>query len=262
MSEENTEVEVSQETSVELSPIEQKALEMGWRPKDEFEGEEVDFIDAKEFVSRQPLFDKIAATNKQLKAARDALEAFKGHYTKVKQTEYERALKDLKVVQKQALADGDVDKFYAIEEQREAIEEEKDSFVQEQQNIQVDAPQVHPELQQWMSQNPWYESQPHMRVFADDISAKYRGSVMAKTMTPAEVLKEIERAVRNEFPNKFRNPNKDKPSPVEGSSAKGSRPGKEPDLSEQERNIMNTLVRGGHITREKYLADLKAAKGL
>lgn len=258
--------EVSQETQettqVEVSPIEQKALELGWRPKEEFEGDEADFIDAKEFVSRQPLFDKIATQNKQIKATREALEAFKGHYSKVRDTEFQRALKQLKAEQKQALSDGDVDKFYAIEEQREQIEEEKEAFVKEQESIQVDAPQVHPELQQWMSQNSWYETQPHMRVFADEISNKFRGSVMAKTMTPTQVLKEIERAVRAEFPNKFRNPNKDKPSPVEGSSGKTSRPSKDPELSDQERNIMNTLVRGGHITKEKYLADLKAAKGL
>ena len=43
----------------ELSPIEQKAIQMGWRPKEQFEGDEEEFIDAKEFVRRQPLFDRI-----------------------------------------------------------------------------------------------------------------------------------------------------------------------------------------------------------
>lgn len=252
------------ETQVELSPVEQKALEMGWRPKDEFEGDEADFIDAKEFVSRRPLFDKIAAQNKQLKATRDALEAFKGHYTKVKETEFQNALKTLKAEKKQALADGDVDKFYAIEEQVEAIEEEKNSFVQEQRSIQLDAPQVHPDLQSWMSNNSWYENQPHMRVFADQIGERYAGEVRARRMTPNDVLKEIEKEVRAEFPNKFRNPNKDRPSAVEGSSRSPAKTGasKDPDLSDVEKNIMNTLVRGGHITKEKYLADLKAVKGL
>ena len=36
-------------------PIETRALEMGWRPKEEFDGNEEDFIDAKEFVRRKPL---------------------------------------------------------------------------------------------------------------------------------------------------------------------------------------------------------------
>ena len=50
-----------------LSPIEEKAIQMGWRPKDQFEGDEEEFIDAKEFVRRQPLFDRIENQNKQLK---------------------------------------------------------------------------------------------------------------------------------------------------------------------------------------------------
>ena len=37
----------------ELSAIEQRAIEMGWRPQEEFNGDEEDFIDAKEFVRRK-----------------------------------------------------------------------------------------------------------------------------------------------------------------------------------------------------------------
>jgi hypothetical protein len=80
-------------------------------------------------------------------------------------------------------------------------------------------------------------------------------------MTPAQVLKEIETAVRNEFPTRFRNPNKDKPGTVEGSvrtTTKSSE--KEIQLSDEERHVMNTLVRGGHLTKEQYIADLKRAK--
>ena len=70
VAEETTEVApetTPEQTAPELSPIEQKALEMGWRPKEEFEGEEADFIDATEFVRRKPLFEKIDTVGKELR---------------------------------------------------------------------------------------------------------------------------------------------------------------------------------------------------
>jgi hypothetical protein len=246
-----------------LSDVEQKAMDMGWRPREEFAGEDEDFVDAKEFVGRKPLFDKIESVSREAKATRKALEALQTHYTKVKETEFNRALKELKATRSQALVDGDVDRFNAIEEELEQIAEDKEKFSKEQQRIQPEDQQVHPEFAQWIARNPWYESQPHMHAFAEQVGARFQGSVRAGTMTPQQVLKEIEKAVREEFPNRFRNANKDKPGAVEGASRKGgasSSSVSDAGLTDQERTIMNTLVRGGHITKEKYLADLRQIK--
>jgi len=246
----------------QYSPIELKAMEMGWRPKEEFNGDEEDFVDAKEFVGRQPLYEGLASTKKQLKAVQQALEAFKGHYTKVKETEYQNALATLKAQKKAALKEGEVDAFYELEEKIETIEAEKQAFVDEQKQIQAAEPTVHPELQSWMAQNPWYMSQPHMRTFADEVGKKYQHAVLAGELTPSQVLKKIEQEVRQEFPNKFRNPNKDKPSAVEGSSSKSSSKSGDFEMTEQERQVMNTLVRQKVVTKDEYIRDLKAAKGL
>lgn len=263
---ENQEGSTEQQTETkELSPVEQKAIEMGWRPLDEFEGDPEDFIDAKEFVRRKPLFEKIEHQSKELKAVRKALESFKDHYSKVKEVEFDRAMRRLKEEQKQALVDQDVDRFYAIEEAKDTIQKEKDDFVAKQKESQVqDEPALHPKFQAWVERNPWYGTEKHMRVFADDL-----GVQLARTMPPDEVLKEVEKRVRAEFPHKFRNPNKDRASSVEegSSSAKGRSEGGasmssfEKTLSEDERRVMNQLVRGGHITKEAYLKDLKAIKG-
>lgn len=66
MSDENVNVE-GVEQVVEKpapAPYEAKALEMGWRPKEEWDGPEEDFIDAKEYVRRKSLFEKIEHQNK------------------------------------------------------------------------------------------------------------------------------------------------------------------------------------------------------
>lgn len=260
----NIETQPEQKTEEkEYSPVELKAMEMGWRPKEEFHGDEEDFVDAKEFVGRKPLFDKIESVSREAKSTRKALEALQTHYTKVKETEFQNALKELKQARSQALVDGDAEKFNAIDEDLENIAREKDQFMTDQRNIKVqDEPSVHPEFAQWIARNSWYETQPHMHAFAEQVGARLQGAVRAGTMTPQQVLKEIEKSVREEFPNRFRNANKDKPGATESPSRSGStqKSSAEPQLTDIERNIMNTLVRGGHITKEKYLADLAKVK--
>lgn len=239
------------------SEIEQRALEMGWRPKEEFDGSEDDFIDAKEFVRRKPLFDKIETQSREIKKVHKALEEFKHHYSKVEESAYRKAVSDLKAKQKEALKDGDVDEFYKIQEELDTANEAVVALKQQQNDVPAVAEEA-PQFVEWKSKNPWYNSMPHMKVYADDYGTK----LARQGMAPEQVLKAVEKAVREEFPNKFRNPNKDKPGAVEASSGKsGARKGAEYELDDRERKIMNTLVSSGAVTKDQYIADLKKVKG-
>jgi len=248
-----------QSTAVELSPIEQKAMEMGWRPLAEFSGDEVDFIDAKEFVARKPLYDKIGQQSKQLKNVTTAIESLKTHYGKVQETAYKEALAALKSERRRALTEGDADRFEQLDDDIKAKEKEVDQLLAEQ-NIPIvkEEPTIHPEFANWQNRNPWYSSVKYMREFADELGGK-----LANTMSPRDVLIEVEKQVRKEFPHKFSNPNKGD-APEVGSSkntGRGSK-GDEITLSDQEMKIMNTLVRQGVLTKEQYIKDLKTAKGI
>lgn len=242
----------------QLSAVEQKAIEMGWRPKEEFNGDEEDFIPADEFVRRKPLFDKIESQSKQIKSVHKALEALKTHFTTVREAEYMRALKDLKASRRDALAEGDADKFEQLDDEIKQVEQEAKKL----QEVDI-APieqerQIHPEFQQFLNKNPWYSSIPYMRAFADE-----QGKAFAERgMAPKEVLKAVEKAVREEFPNKFRNPNKDSAPHVENSTSKGGKASDTFELSEQERKIMNTLVSTGTLTKDDYISQLKRVKGI
>lgn len=251
---ENTEVN-------QYSDIEQRALEMGWRPKEDYNGAEEDFIDAKEFVNRKPLFDKIESQSKQIKAVSKALDALKQHYTKVQETEFNRALAQLKSVRKTALNEGDGDSFEEADNAIKQVEAQVQALQATAQTPAVQTEELHPEFQAWISKNPWYNSTRYMREFADDIGMQFSKN----GLTPSEVLVEVEKAVRKEFPHKFTNPNKSN-APDVGSSRKesGSNRSRSDDnveLTDQERRIMNTLVSQGVLTKEKYIADLKAVKG-
>jgi len=241
----------------EYSEIEQRALEMGWRPKEEFNGDEADFIDAGEFVRRKPLFDKIENSSREVKQLRKAFDALKQHYTTVKDAEYNRALTALKNARREALSAGDGDRFETIDDEIKRVEVEAAQI--QSVGVVEEAPQVHPEFAAWTNRNPWYTSEKHMKVFADELGNK----LGARGMTPREVLAEVEKAVKAEFPHKFRNSNKDSAPDVDSSAPRGSKRDTFV-LSEQEERVMNTLIRSDPktFTREKYIAELKAAKGI
>ena len=81
-----------------------------------------------------------------------------------------------------------------------------------------------------------------------------------KGLTPQQVLKEVEKQVKQEFPHKFRNPNKDKPNAVEGSSSKGGKGESSISLSDDERRVMQRFVRTGVMTEKQYIDELKRVK--
>ncbi len=256
MSEQEVDKPIEQEAP-QYTELEQRALDMGWRPKEEFDGDEIDFVDAKEFISRKPLYDKISQQSKQIKNVSRSLDALKEHYTKVKETEYTNAVKTLKAQRKEALASGDADAF---EEADEGIKQAEQQFAEIKEAAQatpVDEPVLSPVFQNWKNRNPWYDTTGYMRNFADDVGKKLH----AQGLSPDEVLKAVETAIRKEFPQKFSNPNKADAPDVGTSRSSGKGKGADMQLSEQEKRVMDTLVRGGHITKEKYIADLKKVRG-
>ena len=238
------------------SPIELRAMDMGWRPKEEFQGDEDDFIEAKEFVRRQPLFEKIETQSKQIKAVSKALEALKTHYTRVEQAAVEKAITQMKSARKEALSDGDGERFELLDDEIKKAETSLATIERVQKEPLVEEVVDHPEWKAFNTRNPWYSSTAYMRKYADDVGTE----LAQKGMSPSDVLREVEKAVRKEFPNKFVNPNKEHAPDVNSSrSNQGPKKlgGDESKLSDSQRKIMNDLVRQKVLTKEEYIADLR-----
>lgn len=268
MSEENQVVEeeaqVTEEQVVETAPvvseIEQRAIEMGWRPKEEFDGDESDFIDATEFVRRKPLFEKIDNVGKELKETRKALKALQEHHAKVRESEYQNALKALREEKKAALESGDADALIEVDDKiAEAKAQEAVSRTQAQQ----EAATPHPNFVQWAQRNPWYRTDGELTMVADQIGTAYAAS--NPQLSPDDVLKYVEQRVKKIYPDKFTNPNKSRPSAVEGGTATPAKKSSDDlssyPLTDEERKVMQTFVRQGIMTKEEYIRDLKQVKG-
>lgn len=248
----------SQESSPkEYSDAELKAMESGWKPKEEFGGDTSKWVDAEEFNRRGELFDKIDVLSRDLKESKKALRMLQEHHQKVRESEYKRALTELKAEKKAAYESGDSDKLVEIDDR---IAEVKVLQTREEQQLKQQANSPDPRFVQWVERNNWYAQDTELRAFADTTGTAHAASNPGKS--PEEVLDYVSKKVRQAYPEKFTNPNRTKPSAVEG-NAQIKDTSRKPayQLSEEEVRVMNTFVRQGIMTKDEYIAQLKQVKG-
>jgi hypothetical protein len=238
----------------EPNPIEVKARELGWRPREEFSGDEDSFVDAKEFVARQPLFEKIEHQSRELKNVKKALDALQNHHSRVAESEYKRALATLEAKKAEAIDNADGQTAIKIERQIAQAEQEFRQLNQEAQTPKNDPE----EFVSWKAKNSWYDKDESMRIFADAYGTK-----LAKGgMSPPEVLDAVSKKIKAEFPHKFVNPNKANAPDVGVSGAQSRSSSSDKfELTETERSVMNTLVRSGTMTKEQYITEIKKLRG-
>lgn len=237
----------------EVNEIEDRAREQGWVPKDEWNGEGK-WRDAESFLDRGELFQKIDSQRRKLRELEDNQKAFGSHLKTVREAEYTRALKSLLAEKKDALVNGDADAVIIADEKLAAVRAE--AVKAEFQHVNQPQAEIHPDFQAWTSRNTWYNSSLPMKAYADAVGAELQAKGI---VDPQAVLKEVESQVRKEFPNKFSNPNRAKPGAVEAGSNKGSGAKESYPLTDEQRTVMNRLVKSGALTKEQYIADIKSA---
>lgn len=241
----------------ELSPIEQKAMEQGWVPQDQWEGDPEQWRPAKEFVDRGELFKKIDEVKRENKQLRQGLEALSSHHAKVKETEYKRALETLKLEKRDALAEGEYDRVLEIDDKIAETREEMKAAKEEPKQAQS---QPDPKFVAWLDKNPWYSNNRAMKAVADEVT---RELLERGVRDPDTILSEVEKEVKKEFATKFTNPNRSKPSAVDGGGTnKGSSKSDDVEMSEADKQVMHRIlsVTPG-LTKAKYLEEYKGYKG-
>lgn len=246
--------EQNQVTS-DVDVYESQAREQGWRPKDEYEGDPNKWRPAKEFVERGELFGKIDHMGKELKETRKALKMLQEHHSKVKETEYTNALRELKALQKRHLEEGNSDGYLETTELLTDLKAEQKAREVVTQNTPA---QPDPRFLSWTQENKWYQTNAEMREYADTVGMGYANRNPG--IDPEDVLQFVTKEVKARFKDSFVNPNRSKPSSVEGASAPAANKGSF-ELTDDERRTMNTFVRAGVMTKDEYIAEVKKMRG-
>lgn len=250
--------EVAEQSTPEVvDSYTQQAVEQGWKPKEEYQGDPDKWKPAKEFVERGELFKKIDTMGKELKETRRALQMLKEHHNKVKEVEYSKAVNELKQLQKKHLEEGNSDGYLETTELLTDLKAEQKAreVVQE-----VTPTQPDPRFVSWVTDNKWYNSNPEMRQFADAVGMGYAQT--NRNLSPEEVLAYVTKEVKERFKDKFVNPNRTKSTLVGSSNTSaGTSTKNDIELTDDERRVMNTFIRTGVLTKEEYIAEIRRMRG-
>lgn len=212
----------------EIERIEAEARANGWRPHAEYRGEPGRWIDAKTFVERGNTFLPIvrkqrdqavaenAAMRSEMTLLRDEVTATRGDMQRLldfsrraDQAGYDRAVRDLKVQQRDAVAAGDTTRYDEIEEQidtmtearREASAPLAPAAAPPAQPTPRPAVAPNPAVEAFVAENPWFTSD---RVLNQAMIAEHTAAMDEfPGMTPEAQLETAKNAVMRRFPKKF-----------------------------------------------------------
>lgn len=251
--------------------LEQRALDQGWRPIEEWDGAPEDHRSAREYIDRGELLGKIKAQNSEMKEVKQMLTTLSAHNQKVYLAGFEKGLAEFKTARAQALRDGDTEAVLALEdkidEHKEAIQVIKNT-PPPQAKIQ-DEPS--PLFTNWLERNKWYETDEGMRNWADGaaLALGKQARLLGKQIGEKDVYEHLTTEARKIFPQKFQRVG----APTidgEGRKIMTNKSGKAGgDKFEQLMNEMpeemakaaRNLVKAGHVTKEKYVEDFDLIGG-
>jgi len=202
---------------------EQRAMDSGWTPKEDFKGDPEKWISAEEWNSRAdtmlPLIKaerkKTAAENQRLKtdltSTKEEIAQLKKTLKQVitlneniSQRAYDRAKETLLKEKKAAIQNNDGEAFEAAEKQEAELDKAKPVKV-DTKALETEKPGVQysePQQSFFERNNTWYEVDPEMTGFAKRVALRLQASGV---VDHAEQLKGVETEVKEKYPEFFGN---------------------------------------------------------
>lgn len=246
----NLDSEKSQQESEAESEVETEARKKGWRPKEEFEGDASEWVDAGEFNRRGELLDAISHERKNSKALKKQLDAVTEYVKGLEGRTRQKVLDELEAKRREALTDGDIETFDAVEEKIKEVNEAPELEIEESEPAKPDNDGVPDFVSDFAKQNEWFHKDKEMTAV---MLANTERLVTEDGLTLEQAIPKAHDRVKEIFPGKFTNPNKDKPSAVM-SGNREQRPSKKAlsNLTPEQKTVWHALK---HVMTEKEFLD-------
>ncbi len=251
--------EVNQEEVVEpqASPEEQRAMELGWKPKDKWEGAPEDWVSAKWWLKYGDLEQQKISLESESKKKERVIGAMKEHYIHVKADAKAELIAQIKRDKQQAVKEENYERVAELDEQIDRINAGLDArFNQrdtELKEVEAEAVPPDPRFVEWNKHNSWYKlnSKEPMTEYADTIAIGYKAR--NPNATYEDIFKFVEDSVKSRFPEKFKTmPN----SPVnDGGNNNAPRKPKNSGIKLDE--AQKEAARAFGLTEEEYAKSLE-----
>lgn len=246
------------------SDLENEAKRMGWRPQEEFKGNQEDFISATEYIGRTDLYNKISNQNKVIKRLEEGMTELTG----LNKKQHEMLLKEkaeyLLHQKRLAIENGNVDETERFENAYHEINKELIPGELRPGKIQ-NQPEVHPAALEFARRNAnWFNEDNAENSNMKDYAIKKE--VYLQKLYPEwsdeKRLVETEKSVKEFFGNKFRNVNRDRAPQVAIPESQNYSPkGKSEkftfnQLPTKHKAIVRTMCRHGGLSLDEYAQQL------
>ena len=244
----------------EYSEIELQAIEMGWKPLEEFNGDTTLFKSAEKFVEQKPLYDKLEATNRKTKEVEKLLKQSIEYNRKLAQREKDKELELLRYKRQEAVSLGDEETFAEADKAYIAkLQTPVDPIVE--MTTEPLADEDVKEIAAFKERNKTWcnDTTEDGRMMSQAAAAMC--SMLEKDMpgkSSREYLALVEKGIKAAFPHKFKNAARSAPAAVgSGSRPVGAAPAASmAGMSDYQKHMMQEFVKAGGKASE-YIDQLK-----
>lgn len=254
---EQTPQEAAPQQTPQFTEVEERAMRLGWTPKDDWKGDPLAWRPADVWLDRGEMLHELSRMKSKLETTeKQVAEAFKQGRT-MAEAKFKEELAALKAARREAMQEGDFEKVDRIEDRME--------IVKEKQREQVKAPVANeppPEFSVFLQRNPWYNNEEKLRYMADAVGHAFLKK--NPNALPAELYFHVEQEM---LPFVKQPTRKGPPAPEGGrqnggrspsASGEGSLSGIEAQMSDEDRAIMNTLIKTKVFeNKEEYLKEYR-----
>lgn len=203
--EKKDDVIVKEEDTVQTPSLEDRARERGWISKEEFQGDPEDFVDAREFLAREPLYKAIHKHSRENKRLMEMNKEIKKLLLDTRKTAYSQAMKDLKAEYEAAAERGDVKAAVEAHGKMQEIEQE----VKEKPTKQPAASDV---FKSWAKENKWYNEDKVLKRYANGVGSELLNERLAQLGEDEvvsdddlqEIYDQVAKEVKEAYPDKFK----------------------------------------------------------
>lgn len=217
----------------ELSPVEQKAFDQGWRPQEEFKGPEENWKTPKEFIRDGEWLAKLKEKDQRLdRIERDFNDRLE-NTNKLHEVRRQTEITKLKSEQRNAVDMADTDAYDAAGKQIAELEKESQPVPQQ--------PAKAASVAEWETNNPWINDANDERT---PVTQAIWGRYLQQNpnATPEQALAHVDDRISKLYPTAESNPRREQPNTTETPRKASRQKGKAitmNDLTNDERQEWN-----------------------
>jgi len=246
-----------EEEAPEFSESEQRAMDKGWRPQSEWNGNPDEWRTAKEYLDRSSFFEKIEHQKREIQQLRQDVHDAKEHMQKLREVQNKDIVGRLEKDKLAALEEGDYNSVVNIDKRIREAEIYSNNDISAVNT--TSPPQTDPLFEEWLQDNNWYNTDPQLRTFADASGISYRQN--NPNATPQEVYSHVTELTKRAYADKFNprkaDPQTTSPSHVSQPTKKKTGSGYTPsDLDDNQKRVGQRFVKLGLFKNLQEYVDI------